>query len=108
MKRRFNYTGRKSIPGGMVTAAVLPPGPDGVRSFDMRLGDLAGRRGRDLVDLLRCSDVEVRHGRRLDPRLAALRAERRVTHGVDGDLVAGIGQQHRRRRRDFWETRYIR
>lgn len=41
MKRRFNYTGRKGIPAGMVAVAVLPPGEDGVRSFDARFGDLA-------------------------------------------------------------------
>jgi len=40
MKRRFNYTGRKSIPAGMVAVAVLPPGDDGVRSFDAQFGDL--------------------------------------------------------------------
>lgn len=41
MKRRFNYTGRKSIPPNMVVVAMEPPSPDGLRSFDMRLGDLA-------------------------------------------------------------------
>lgn len=41
MKRHFNFTGRASIPADMVSAVVLPAGPDGVRSFDLRVGDLA-------------------------------------------------------------------
>lgn len=41
MKRRFNFTGRARIPTDMVSAVVLPAGPDGVRSFDMRIGNLA-------------------------------------------------------------------
>lgn len=40
MKRHFNFTGRTNIPAHMVSAVVQPPGPDGVRSFDMRIGDL--------------------------------------------------------------------
>lgn len=41
MKRHFNFTGRTSIPASMVSVVVLPAGPDGVRSFDMRIDDLA-------------------------------------------------------------------
>ncbi|MCG7357657.1 hypothetical protein MHL39_13530 [Roseomonas mucosa] len=41
MKRRFNYTGRKTIPTHLVRAVVHPPGADGLRSFDMSLGNLA-------------------------------------------------------------------
>lgn len=40
MKRHFNFTGRASIPADMVSAVVLPAGPDGVRSFELRVGDL--------------------------------------------------------------------
>lgn len=41
MKRTFNFTGRKSIPSAVVSVVVQPGGADGVRSFDMRLGDLS-------------------------------------------------------------------
>jgi hypothetical protein len=41
MKRTFNFTGRKSIPSELVSVVVHPGGADGVRSFDMRLGDLS-------------------------------------------------------------------
>ncbi|MCS6921280.1 MAG: hypothetical protein NZM07_05075 [Elioraea sp.] len=41
MRRTFNFTGRKTIPSGLVSVTVKPGGADGVRSFDMRLGDLS-------------------------------------------------------------------
>jgi hypothetical protein len=41
VKRTFNFTGRKSIPSELVSVVVQPGGADGVRSFDMRLGDLS-------------------------------------------------------------------
>lgn len=41
MKRHFNFTGRVSIPTNMVAVVVQPAGSDGVRSFDLRIGDLA-------------------------------------------------------------------
>ena len=41
MKRTFNFTGRKSIPHDLVSVVVHSGGADGVRSFDMRLGDLS-------------------------------------------------------------------
>lgn len=41
MKRTFNFTGRKPIPSDLVSVVVQPGGADGVRSFDMRLGDLS-------------------------------------------------------------------
>lgn len=40
MKRHFNFTGRQSIPGSLVSAVVQPAGQDGIRSFDLRIGDL--------------------------------------------------------------------
>jgi hypothetical protein len=41
VKRHFNFTGRQSIPADMVSAVVQPAGQDGIRSFDLRIGDLA-------------------------------------------------------------------
>lgn len=40
MKRRFNYTGRKTIPSGMISVTLSAPAPDGLRSFDVHFGNL--------------------------------------------------------------------